>query len=364
MITGDENSADQMAKFCNQFDMVCTQLNCAVIYCHHHSKGQQGQKRSMDRASGSGVFARDPDAMLDMIELDITDALRKAEGDRAVCSAYEEALGEYSDTWSEDVSQDDLCSASEMQKIAHRLLTPPQEAAIQARVAAVRAKAESRTAWRIEGTLREFAPFKPKHVWFDYPVHKADTLGVLGDLAVDGEGSPWQKGGKKKSAVQQRIDRQKKRLEIIENAYEALSMNGAITIKDLVEYTSLSKITVRNYIDEHPDFNRDGGYSHKECGGVKMKITSVFTFPLTGVRRGKKDKINTFYPSYPSLNISLRGNKCKYYPCKAVLEGSKNRGNIAPLKRGLYYLTPFLNPTPCAREEKEREATICNFSAR
>ncbi|WP_346352748.1 AAA family ATPase [Faecalibacterium taiwanense] len=68
VITGDENSADQMAKFCNQFDLVCRELDCAVIYCHHHSKGAQGGKRSMDRASGSGVFARDPDAMLDMTE--------------------------------------------------------------------------------------------------------------------------------------------------------------------------------------------------------------------------------------------------------------------------------------------------------
>ena len=32
VITGDENSADQMAHFCNQFDKVCTQLGCAVIY--------------------------------------------------------------------------------------------------------------------------------------------------------------------------------------------------------------------------------------------------------------------------------------------------------------------------------------------
>ena len=65
VITGDENSADQMANFCNQFDKVCTELGCAVIYCHHHSKGSQGGKKSMDRASGSGVFARDPDALLD-----------------------------------------------------------------------------------------------------------------------------------------------------------------------------------------------------------------------------------------------------------------------------------------------------------
>ena len=61
VITGDENSADQMANFCNQFDKVCTELKVAVIYCHHHSKGSQGGKKSMDRASGSGVFARDPD---------------------------------------------------------------------------------------------------------------------------------------------------------------------------------------------------------------------------------------------------------------------------------------------------------------
>ena len=42
IITGDENSADQMAAFCNQFDRVATELGCAVVYCHHHSKGAQG----------------------------------------------------------------------------------------------------------------------------------------------------------------------------------------------------------------------------------------------------------------------------------------------------------------------------------
>lgn len=52
VITGDENSADQMANFCNQFDKICNELGTSVIYCHHHSKGSQGGKRSMDRASG------------------------------------------------------------------------------------------------------------------------------------------------------------------------------------------------------------------------------------------------------------------------------------------------------------------------
>ena len=87
VITGDENSAEQMSHFCNQFDKVCNELGTAVIYCHHHSKGGQGDKRSMDRASGSGVFARDPDALLDMIELDITDNLRTDIRNKAIVEA-------------------------------------------------------------------------------------------------------------------------------------------------------------------------------------------------------------------------------------------------------------------------------------
>ena len=76
-----------MAHFCNQFDRICTDLGTAVIYCHHHSKGYQGQKRSMDRASGSGVFARDPDALLDLTELELTITLKKMLEDLAECNA-------------------------------------------------------------------------------------------------------------------------------------------------------------------------------------------------------------------------------------------------------------------------------------
>lgn len=46
----------------------------------------------MDRASGSGVFARDPDAMLDLIELDVTDDLRKQEQNKTVCATCQTYL--------------------------------------------------------------------------------------------------------------------------------------------------------------------------------------------------------------------------------------------------------------------------------
>ena len=70
VITGDENNATDMSNFCNLFDKICTELGASAIYVHHHSKGAQIGKKSMDRASGSGVFARDPDALLDMIEIE------------------------------------------------------------------------------------------------------------------------------------------------------------------------------------------------------------------------------------------------------------------------------------------------------
>ena len=82
-----------------------------------------------------------------------------------------------------------------------------------------------------------------------------------------------------------------------------------------------------------------------------MKKTSIFTLPLSNVGWGKKGKINAFYPSYPSLKILLWGKKCKFYPYNTVLEGSKKRGNITPLKGGVILPYPFLNPTPCARVE-------------
>lgn len=115
VITGDENSADQMAAFCNQFDKICTELGTAVIYCHHHSKGSQAGKRTMDRASGSGVFARDPDALIDMSELPLNDSVIKQLENNEVCKLccqYLERAGKLS-----EASQDDQCTEVKMRQI-------------------------------------------------------------------------------------------------------------------------------------------------------------------------------------------------------------------------------------------------------
>lgn len=126
VITGDENNASEMGAFCNQFDKICTETGCSTIYCHHHSKGAQGMKKAMDRASGSGVFARDPDAQLDMIQLEL----------------------------SEDIANN--------------------------------VRDGNETAWRLKSSLREFPNIKPVNFWFEYPIHKVDDKGTLGAMPAQG----------------------------------------------------------------------------------------------------------------------------------------------------------------------------------
>ncbi|MDE7262930.1 MAG: AAA family ATPase [Oscillospiraceae bacterium] len=255
VITGDENSADQMAKFCNQFDKVCTELGCAVIYCHHHSKGSQGGKRSMDRASGSGVFARDPDALLDVIELPVSEELRRQETGNAVgkaCGVYLDKLNKL-----DQVSQDDLCSERAALRACERVLSREEYQDMLPAVNAARKAVESRTAWRIEGTLREFPRFAPVNLWFDYPIHRVDRSGVLGDIDPESETPTWQK---KKTAAKPK-DRKRERLDVLDDAFAACDLEGTgqVTQKAIMEYTGKAKSTVQNWVDEHPGFVRENG---------------------------------------------------------------------------------------------------------
>lgn len=250
VITGDENSADQMSNFCNQFDKVCTELDAAVIYCHHHSKGSQGSKKSMDRASGSGVFARDPDAMLDLIELDVTDALMKQEKNKAVCAVCKRYLDAHY-AWEDDLSQDDLCSQVQMMDYCKSHLAPAQMRELQLQIDDAVKATSIKTAWRIEGTLREFPKFEPVNLWFDYPIHRADESGALEDIQPEEEKPSWQRAMEKRKAP---AEKKKERKNAVETAYEACGINEKVTVQDLSEFMGVSEKTVRNRLKEHGGF--------------------------------------------------------------------------------------------------------------
>ena len=256
VITGDENSANQMAEFCNQFDKVCTELGCAVIYCHHHSKGGQSGKKSMDRASGSGVFARDPDALLDLIELEVTEDLRKQEDNKAVCKACQKYLDAQSKDWREEVSQDTLYSASQMQEYCKTRLSPEQMGELGKLVFFAKERTKTRTAWRVEGTLREFPKFEPVNLWFDYPIHRVDKSGILMDSPPDGEGKSY-KAAKKKTPEEKKTEKN----EELRKAFEASDLNneGKVKLSDISEYMSVSVNTIKKYVDESKEFRRENG---------------------------------------------------------------------------------------------------------
>ena len=183
VITGDENSAEEMAKFCNEFDKIAHDLHCAVIYCHHHSKGSQSWKSAMDRASGSGVFSRDPDALLDMLELSMD---------------------------SVELSEDDEIGSGE-------------------------------TAWRIEGTLREFPSFSPRNIFYKFPIHYVDDERKL-DRAQP-KGSIQGKGKASENYKEKKYQTDLDNLIVAFNNIKNPQLN-AVTVKQLADYLKKSSRTI------------------------------------------------------------------------------------------------------------------------
>ena len=200
VITGDENSASDMGAFCNQFDKICNETGCSTIYCHHHSKGSQGMKKAMDRASGSGVFARDPDAQLDMIELELSDDVKNNVRDGMA------------------------------------------------------------TAWRLESSLREFPNIQPVNFWFEYPIHKVDTNGVLGEMPAQGTPQAGRLNNPRSKSAEEAA-------EEFRTAYDALNMNGRVTVQDMMEYMDLTDKTI------YARLKKMGGEFVLEKGTIKRAGT-------------------------------------------------------------------------------------------
>ncbi|MGP3782349.1 AAA family ATPase [Paenibacillus sp. 1A_MP2] len=272
VLTGDENSADQMAHFTNQFDKVATELGASVIYCHHHSKGSQGGKKSMDRASGSGVFARDPDALIDLVELDIPEALRNQEENKAICSMYLRLFKQYNPPYlQEHISQDDQLSAKAMEDHAKRAI-PGVMANIKPQIDRVIETVHGHSAWRVEGTLREYAKFKPVNMWFQYPVHRIDDVGSLKDIDPDNEANSKPAIGKRLPANEKIRLKQERRTkaEEFEDVVNNCNFGEPPTLMDVMSWygstgKEVAERTVRDWIKKYGyEIDRSHGLPHRQ----------------------------------------------------------------------------------------------------
>lgn len=104
---------------------------------------------------------------------------------------------------------------------------------------------ENSTAWRVEGSLREFPSFKPVNCWFNYPIHVTDTIGVLSTTFVEGSrDANLAKSGKRKQTPASRK-------EEFDDAFAAVCLGKkSCQVNELAEFMGLSERTIQSRIQE------------------------------------------------------------------------------------------------------------------
>jgi hypothetical protein len=60
----DENANGEIASLMNEFEALAQSSGAAVVVAHHFAKGDSTAKSAIDRMSGAGAWARDPDSIL------------------------------------------------------------------------------------------------------------------------------------------------------------------------------------------------------------------------------------------------------------------------------------------------------------
>ena len=60
----DENANGEIASLMNEFEAMAQKTGAAIVVAHHFAKGDSTAKNAMDRMSGAGAWARDPDSIV------------------------------------------------------------------------------------------------------------------------------------------------------------------------------------------------------------------------------------------------------------------------------------------------------------
>ena len=121
----------------------------------------------------------------------------------------------------------------------------------------VRKQIQIATAWRVEGTLREFAKFNPVNMWFSYPVHFLDDSGVLADIQPEDTTPNWKNNlDSKKANEKKKKSADEKFTTAMEVLFDGIN---PVEINDMVEYFStedkpVSEKTIRRWVKNNGDF--------------------------------------------------------------------------------------------------------------
>ena len=179
---GDENSAKDVGIFCNDLDKIAKETGSAIFYTHHHAKGDQGGKKAMDRGSGSGVFSRDPDLMIDLTLLEIDGQTKAALLNNKMCDFWKSKLDETGKPWADRCSPSDLRSSGSLAAL-YQLISGTDSSRISIMVMEEQQKFEAEIektrAFRMEFVVRSFETPEPQNVTFRHPIHCLDKSGAL-----------------------------------------------------------------------------------------------------------------------------------------------------------------------------------------
>lgn len=196
----DENNAADISQMCNLFDKITMETDASIIFSHHFSKGSKYNTSAIDRASGSGVFARDPDAIVVFSLLD----------------------------WK-----------------------PPEETPYK-------------TAIRVEMILREFASPQPMNFFFDYPLHEYDEENILMDTELQGSPATKKKEGGKTRGAQKSKERDARILDLKNLLHANLDLAGgrcdmvggrrAIALALVSSKLGCAPKTIQSYVQEIPGY--------------------------------------------------------------------------------------------------------------
>ena len=256
---GDENSAKDVGRFCNNLDKIAKETECAIFYTHHHAKGDQGGKKAMDRGSGSGVFARDADTMIDLTALEIDGQTRAALQNSAICEFWKQKLNETGADWEKKCTEQDKKSSGSLAAL-YQSITNADSSKITMMVLNEQSKFEMEMekvrAFRMEFVIRSFETPEPKNVIFKYPIHYLDQSGAL----VMAEPESHIAGVKKKdtaSVKEQKMD------VFIETTDQLIlsSREGWTTYADIAEAIEIDPKTVTrrlNLLTDRYEVIREG----------------------------------------------------------------------------------------------------------
>ena len=189
---GDENSAEAIIKFCNALDQIAHETGAAVIYDHHHPKGATGDRKAIDRGSGSGVFSRDADAICDLSFLSPSKELKELIGAQM---------------------------------------------------------ADGEKPMQIEFVLRDFKDIEPIPIWFKFPLHFVDSAGLLAGAPVEGSREDNLNQSPNRTTPAERK-------AVLDSVFQVCEVDGIANVTEMVEYAKeigVSESTLRRHIKEFND---------------------------------------------------------------------------------------------------------------